>query len=69
MLASVRETVYRRSLPLATRDLRIMMSTPCGRGRGWLGAAAMVIDELSVKRLGLWLEHGSPVGRPEIAAV
>ena len=69
MLASVRETVYRRSLPLATRDLRIMMSTPAAEA-GLLGAAAMVIDELfSRERLGLWLEHGSPVGRPEIAAV
>ena len=69
MLASVRETVYRRSLPLATRDLRIMMSKPAAEA-GLLGAAAMVTDELfSRERLGLWLAHGSPAGRPEIAAV
>ncbi len=69
MLAGVRETVYRRSLPLATRDLRIMLSKPSAEA-GLLGAAAMVTDEVfSRERLGLWLAHGSPVGRPEIAAV
>lgn len=69
MLASVRETVYRRSLPLATRDLRILLSKPAAEA-GLLGAAAMVTDELfSRERLGLWLAHGSPAGRPEIAAV
>ena len=69
MLASVRETVYRRSLPLATRDLRIMLSKPSAEA-GLLGASAMVTDELfSRERLGLWLAHGSPVGRPEIAGV
>ena len=69
MLAGVRETVYRRSLPLATRDLRIIMSKPAAEA-GLLGAAAMVTDELfGRERLGLWLAHGSPVGRPEVAAV
>lgn len=69
MLACVRETVYRRSLPLATRDLQIVLSQPSAEA-GLLGASAMVTDELfSRERLGLWLFHGSPVGRPEIAAV
>ena len=45
MLACVRETVYRRSLPLATRDLRIMLAKPSAEA-GLLGASAMVTDEL-----------------------
>lgn len=63
LLAAVRETVYRRSLPLATRDLRIE------HGSGDLetslvGAASMVLDELfSREQLGQWLADGSPVGR------
>lgn len=45
LLATIRETVYRRSLPLATRDLQIV---PSGLGElaGVTGAAAMVADEL-----------------------
>ena len=44
-LATIRETVYRRSLPLATRSLQIV---PSGLGSrvGVMGAAAMVADEL-----------------------
>ena len=44
-LASIREAVYRRSLPLATRDLRVV---PSGLGAmaGVIGAATMVADEL-----------------------
>jgi predicted NBD/HSP70 family sugar kinase len=45
LLAAVREAVYRRSLPLATRDLLILPSALGGR-TGTLGAAAMVADEL-----------------------
>ncbi|MGI8872503.1 MAG: ROK family protein [Candidatus Limnocylindria bacterium] len=44
-LAAIRETVYRRSLPLATRDLRIVRSE-LGEQGGVMGAAAMVADEL-----------------------
>ena len=66
LLAAIRETVYRRSLPLATRDLRIARS-PLDREAGLLGGAYMVIDELfSRERLGLWLAGGSPAGRPDI---
>lgn len=43
LLAGVREVVYRRSLPLATHDLRIV-STTAGTQGGILGASAMVID-------------------------
>lgn len=45
LLAAVREAVYRRSLPLATRDLLILPSELGGRA-GVIGAAAMVADEL-----------------------
>ncbi|WP_436495026.1 ROK family transcriptional regulator [Actinokineospora sp. HUAS TT18] len=42
LLAGVREAIYRRSLPLATKDLRIVPSQ-AGKDAGVLGAAAMVI--------------------------
>lgn len=44
-LATIRENIYRRSLPLATRDLQIV---PSGLGElaGVVGVAAMVTDEL-----------------------
>ena len=45
LLAAIREAVYRRSLPLATRDLLILPSALGGRA-GVIGAAAMVGDEL-----------------------
>ncbi|MFN2418014.1 MAG: ROK family protein [Candidatus Limnocylindria bacterium] len=45
LLAAVREAVYRRSLPLATRDLLILPSA-LGERTGSIGAAAMVADEL-----------------------
>ena len=45
LLAAIRESIYRRSLPLATRDLLVQRSSlgPLG---GVTGAAAMVLDEL-----------------------
>lgn len=62
LLATIRETVYRRSLPLATRDLRIT-PTELGDEAGLVGAAYMVSDELfSVEGLGQWINHGSPAG-------
>jgi glucokinase-like ROK family protein len=67
LLASIRETVYRRSLPLATRDLRIARSALSGLS-GLHGAAFVVIDELlSRQRLPLWISDGSPAHLPEIA--
>jgi predicted NBD/HSP70 family sugar kinase len=55
LLASVREVVYGRSLPLATRDRTIQRTALSGRG-GVMGAAAMVADELfSPARLASWL--------------
>jgi predicted NBD/HSP70 family sugar kinase len=49
LLAGVREVVYRRSLPLATHDLRIV-STAVGSQGGILGASAMVIDAVLAPR-------------------
>ena len=67
LLASIRETVYRRSLPLATRDLRIARSSLADQS-GLHGAAFVVIDELfSRQRLPLWISQGSPSHNPKIA--
>jgi glucokinase-like ROK family protein len=67
ILAAVREAVYRRSLPLATRELRIERST-LTPDPGLSGAAHMVLDELfSRERLGRWLPAGSPSGLPQLA--
>jgi len=43
LLAGVREVVYRRSPPLATRQLEISHSHGAGRA-GVIGAAVMAID-------------------------
>jgi glucokinase-like ROK family protein len=45
LLAAIRESVYRRSLPLATRHLVVAPSALGDRG-GVVGTAAMVLDEL-----------------------
>jgi glucokinase-like ROK family protein len=45
LLATIRESVYRRSLPLATRDLLVTRSS-LGKLAGVTGAASMVTDEL-----------------------
>ncbi|MFC4002422.1 ROK family protein [Prauserella oleivorans] len=69
LLAAVRESVYRRSLPLATRELRITRSTLSDRA-GLVGAAFMVIDELfTAERLAHWVEAGAPAGRPSLVEV
>lgn len=69
LLATIRESVYRRSLPLATRDLVVKRSTLEGLG-GVIGAAAMVTDELfAPHRLSQWLDAGTPVGRRELATL
>jgi len=61
-LASIRETVYRRSLPLATRDLLVQRSSLGGLA-GVIGASAMVVDQLfSRDAIGRWIETGDPSG-------
>jgi predicted NBD/HSP70 family sugar kinase len=67
VLAAIRESVYRRSLPLATRTLRIEPSS-LGETAGLAGAVHLVLDELfTPQRLARWLPCGSPAGRPELA--
>jgi predicted NBD/HSP70 family sugar kinase len=65
-LASIRQSIYQRSLPLATRDLRIVRSE-LGDLAGIYGAAALVGDQiLSPQALPHWLERGSTAGLPEL---
>jgi Transcriptional regulator/sugar kinase len=66
LLAAIRETIYRRSLPLATRDLLIQRSSLGGLA-GVIGASAMVVDQLlSRESIGRWIEAGDPSAAPEL---
>ena len=56
-LATIRETIYRRSLPLATRDLVIARSALGGLA-GVIGASSMVVDQLFLLRLPGDLDRG-----------
>lgn len=59
-LATVRQVVFSRSLPLATRSLRLVRS-PMSQQAGLKGAAFMVVDELLAKPLlATWIEEGTP---------
>ena len=49
LLAGIREVVYQRSLPLATRHLRVVRSQLEDRA-GVIGAAVMVIEQCSPRR-------------------
>lgn len=67
-LAAIRQSVYRRSLPLATRDLRIARS-PLSNLAGLSGAAAVVIDELfKPDRAAQWIPRRTPHGDPALAS-
>jgi glucokinase-like ROK family protein len=60
LLASIRETVFKRSLPLATRDLEIRIGADSD-STGLIGAAEMVISELfSPTILKQWILDGVP---------
>jgi predicted NBD/HSP70 family sugar kinase len=66
-LAAIRETVYRRSLPLATRELLIQRSSLGGLA-GVIGASSMVVDELFARAsIARWIEAGEPSGATETA--
>ncbi|AIJ24362.1 ROK family protein [Amycolatopsis methanolica] len=68
LLATIREVIYGRSLPLATRDLRIVRSS-LGDQAGVVGAAFMVLDELFTRdRLAKWIDAGTPAGLPDLTA-
>jgi predicted NBD/HSP70 family sugar kinase len=68
LMASIREVVYGRSLPLATRHLQIRQSV-LGERAGVTGCAVMVLDELfATERVAAWIERGLPMGRPRLAS-
>jgi glucokinase-like ROK family protein len=68
LLAAIRETVYRRSLPLATRDLQVRASS-LGSLAGVIGASSMVLDELFAREaLARWAGAGTPAGMPDVVA-
>lgn len=61
-MAAVRQAVYSRSLPLATRDLQIVRSE-LGSTAGVVGAVALVVEELfSSTALQLWIDRGGTAG-------
>jgi len=67
LLAAIRETVYRRSLPLATRELLIQRSS-LGALAGVIGGSSMVVDQLfSRDSIARWMDVGGPSGMPEVA--
>jgi glucokinase-like ROK family protein len=69
LLAAIREVVYGRALPLATRDLLVQRSS-LGSLAGVIGASAMVVDQLFAREsLARWVEAGAPAGMPEVAVV
>jgi glucokinase-like ROK family protein len=64
LLAAIRETVYRRSLPLATRELSIQRSS-LGALAGVVGAATMVLDQLfSGEGMARFMAEGRPIATP-----
>ncbi len=67
LLAAIRETVYGRSLPLATRDLLVQRSS-LGESAGVIGASSMVVDQLFTREsMAAWIGTGPPGGMPEVA--
>ena len=69
LLAAIRETVYRRSYPLVTRDLRIVRSQMLNSA-GLVGSALTLTDTLfSAAFLEGWISSGVPLHHPEIAAL
>ncbi|HWS39643.1 MAG TPA: ROK family protein [Actinoplanes sp.] len=62
VLAAVRQAIYDQSLPLATRDLRIVRSMRSDMV-GVTGSAFTAIDELfRPANLAAWIDLGSPAG-------
>jgi len=64
VLAAVREAIYRRSHPLATRDLRIVRSQLAGSAE-LVGAAVLAADEIfAPSRAREWITNGTPRRQP-----
>lgn len=69
LLSSIRRTVYEEASALATRNLSIEISN-ISHEVGLKGAGYLVLEELiKPERLLMWLESGSPFGKPELSAV
>lgn len=67
LLAAIREAIYSKSLPLATRELQIRPAA-LGPRSGITGVAAMVTDQLFSRAcFAEWVDFGSPAGRPDLA--
>jgi len=70
LIAAIRESIYRRALPAATKDLRIEPSAVDMEIAGVIGAVQFAVDGIfAPEHLSLWLDHRSPAGRPEVADV
>ena len=65
LLASIRESIYRRSLPLATRNLLIQRSSLGGLA-GVIGASGMVVDQLFSRESLAQLTDAEPVAGVEL---
>lgn len=60
LMSAMRESLYRRSRSLATRDVSIVRSD-MGRSAGLVGAAFAVVDDLfSRERVRTWISDGRP---------
>jgi predicted NBD/HSP70 family sugar kinase len=67
LIATMRETIYRRALPSATQNLRIEPSAVDMEVAGVIGAVQYAVDQVfSADVLPLWLDRKSPAGRPGI---
>jgi glucokinase-like ROK family protein len=66
LMAAIRESIDRRSLPLATRDLSIQRSSLGGLA-GVIGASSMVVDQVfSRTSIARWIEAGDPASIPNL---
>jgi predicted NBD/HSP70 family sugar kinase len=67
MLSAVRQSLYARALPLASRDLLVRRTSLNELGSAH-GLAELVIDGLFTPEvLDSWTEHGSPRGMPNLS--
>jgi predicted NBD/HSP70 family sugar kinase len=67
LLSAMRESLYRRSRSLATRDVSVVRSE-MGRTAGLVGAAFAVVDDLfSRERVRTWIAAGRPARLGELS--
>jgi predicted NBD/HSP70 family sugar kinase len=67
LLDAIREAIYRRAVPAATRGLLIEPSAVDMEIAGVIGAVQFAVDQIfAAEHLPLWLDERSPAGRPEI---